>query len=745
VAGPTNRLVTSISVEAGEAQVQYAPSSLAYRVVNLERTEDGTVRAVRGFCPYEVDRDPIGNYDDQYGPPSLPGGPAHGSKAMPDGYDLLSRLGARVYGVFHASLLRGKAPTMIARAGTALYMQAGWRRAWKLIYEGLTDEGRPGFPDQWAVVNDNIVWSNGIDPSLVIKHNGMVVPLGFDRGPGAPAADGPGQPSGSVNDYRNSQGYSWPGRIGTVGDFVDNNDGALLAGRWTYATMWEDIHGNLSPQSQPSKELVLATQRANATVRARDNTVPQAREIDESTSVDDLPRQFVVKTSGEAPQHAVKTWILRTADANRNAPDLRRVESFSGTAASVYADNIPDSRLGAPAPKNVPVPRFQVMVSHAGGLVIADGPRVLRSEVGFPGSFPAGGVVVPAADGADVTALASHMGRLLAFSRRSVADITDPNVPPVTMAKGVGCEAPRSIQSLPDGTLIWLSRDGFYGWRQDKGIMLLSKAIHRLIRNEVARGAMRNAVSAVDPESGEYRCAVTPAGTNSNRLILSFDGEGWREIDYGVDITDMCVTDDARHYVLFSGRVTHPLVTPLQVEGALTTEETVSDVFVMGREHPKWLNPERTYRYLSAWLKGDEVGLTKTDVGNLYLGMVDEGFTTLTVAIHQDGSRKPDADATTREAYATGTGLVDVLGDEISVTDDFGEPLDPPAQAILGTARAHTRRLFWRSVNAKLESVGTWAFDLSSTSPFHLAALALETSQATLGEGKRRAPGGKDV
>jgi hypothetical protein len=625
-----------------------------------------------------------------------------------------------IYGIFHAGLLQGKAPTLVVRAGTSLYLHAGWKRAWKRIYTGLTDDGRAGYPDMFTVVNNTIVWTNGIDPALVISYDGMVVPLGFDKSPGPPEAAGPFQPGDVTKDYPNQDGYTWPGRIGTIGDYVDNNDGAVLAGRWKYAAAWEDVHGNISPLSPESVEMSIVLQRANAWVVDTDNI----KKYDQSTKIDDLPRQFVVKGSGDAPEHAVATRLYRTPDGNRFPGTYRLVTRMSGTKNFVYADNIPDSRLGEPAKDYLPVPRFSSMTSHAGALVIAEGPYVMRSEVGYPGTFPAEFATTPDPDGAIVTALASHAGRLIAFTERAMIDITDPTAPPQVMMRGVGCVAPRSVQGLPDGTLIWLSRDAFYGWNPEKGLMKLSDPIHRLVKTELATGSLRNAVSVIEPESRDYRCAVARAGSFDNELILAFDGQGWREIDLGYKINDMCVTDDHRYLVLFAGGLKTLLPSfsdPTQISTA-----TEFDVYVMSRETTAGAGPNLSHEFQSAWLRGDDNALQPIHVHNLYIGMIDEVNETIDIEVYSNGSYAPDADSP-RRVKAVGVGVEDLLGD-----------------FVLGQGKTHARRLYWRRVPIGLQSVNTWAFKLTSDKPFHIASFAFQTSFATMGDQLARIPLGED-
>ena len=762
MAGPAQRATVQVRVSGGQAEVQYAPTALAYKIQNMEVTPEGTLRSVRGSCLYEPDRGGTQYAPIVAGAFAAPSATIQNTLVrqsdLPAGFELYSRNpdAPTIYGIYHAGLLKGRAPTLVVRAGTKLYLHAGWRRAWKVIYEGLTDDGRAGYPDMFAVVNDQIVWANGIDQPLSISYDGMVIPLGFNTAPGAPEVGGPQQPSNVRFEYPNSEGYSWVGRIGTIGDFVDNNDGAVLAGRWRYAAAWEDIKGNISPLSPESVEVSIRAQRANYTVFGPKQTsigsgTPEnlvlPLEVDFTTKVDDLPRQFVVKASGDAPEHAVACRLYRTPDTTRLPADFRLVDRIAGTANFTYADNVPDSRLGRPVTGFEPVPLADVIISHGGALVLADGPYVYRSEVGFPGTLPSEYVVTPDPDGAVVTALASHSGRLIAFTERTMIDITDPTMPPRVMARGIGCVAPRSLQGLPSGTLVWLSRDAFYGWNEGNGIVKLSDPIHRMVKTELAKGSLRNAVSVLDPESREYRCAVTPAGSFENTLLLCFDGKGWRELKLGYDITDMCVTDDPRYLVLFAGGLTKTRLveTPGRVtdtfskEGeALTYTPQVTipretkvtsmfyDVYVMGHETLAEKPQDITYEFKSAWLRGDDTALKPIHVHTLYIGMVDEVNESIDVNVFSNGSFAPDEDSP-RTVRAVGVGVEDLVGD-----------------LTLGTGKVHTRRLFWRRIPIGLQSVNTWAFELTSKQPFHIAAFAFQTSFATMGDELGRIPLGED-
>ncbi len=51
MAGPGQRAVSQVRIQSGQAQVQYAPTNLAYKIKNLGLCAEGTRRAIRGSCP----------------------------------------------------------------------------------------------------------------------------------------------------------------------------------------------------------------------------------------------------------------------------------------------------------------------------------------------------------------------------------------------------------------------------------------------------------------------------------------------------------------------------------------------------------------------------------------------------------------------------------------------------------------------------------------------------------------------
>ena len=188
MSGPTRQEVDSFVIPPGEDLVQYSPSDLAQKVQNLELTPEGTLKSLVGPSAYT--KGPQNYLFSNYYPHS----------------------------VFYASLLNGSAPTIYARSGAEIFRYEGWQGqlpTWPSFADGQwqhvgtttkSNNPSPRFPDQWVVLNDKIIWSNGVDRAEVFTYDGMFTPLGFDRRPSAPLAFGPIQVGyqKSANNYPNT-------------------------------------------------------------------------------------------------------------------------------------------------------------------------------------------------------------------------------------------------------------------------------------------------------------------------------------------------------------------------------------------------------------------------------------------------------------------------------------------------------------------------------------------------------------
>ncbi len=691
MAGPAQTSSLKLIVPPGEAQVLYSSRTLAQKIQNFELTQDGTLKSVVGPAIYEPVR-------------------KEGSGI------LLSDM----HGIFHAALMGGIADTLLVRSGSVLYRHAGWERGWEPLYTGLSDEHRPIYPDQFLVLNNTIIYTNGIDRALVINHDGMVTPLGFNNIPATPFAEGPQQlsPSERAAGIPNADGYSWPGTIGTVGDVLDGQTGALLSGGWYYYLQWEDIFGNLSQSSAPSNLVHVSTIQADPVA-----TDPVSGDFFTTinSELDDLTRQFIVRIEGDAPDHCVAMRLYRTPDTKHVSTIPQMLARVANNRQVTYPDNIPDSALGAPMLDTVAVPVFRTMCTHQGRLVVANTPTdpgiVRRSQPGLPGTFASVDYIYPDSGGSEVTGLASHAGKLLAFTENSVYELVDFALP-VPLAQGIGCVAPKSIKALPSGKLMWLGRDGFYQMSASGAVELVSTGINRTVRNFINKARLRTACAVIDADSSEYRCAVCPAGESKQTLILTYDGVSWKRQKLAIDISDWCQTEDYRQYILAAGQDT-----------TIMPEVDSHFVFVMGRQTANYTPPEREIIYRSGWMRGDEVGLTPIYVRTMYIGMKDAWDGEFTVRFYRNGSWSDSAS----EAIS-----VKAVGPD----DGSSVVTDIAGSAVIGLAKTHDPRLFFRQVPVGLTTTSTWAFEIRATSPtrLNLASFVFDITQTTGGNPRSRTP-----
>lgn len=721
MAAPSNQKLLQWVVPAGEAQIQYSPQALAYEIENFEQTTDGTLRTITGPCPYEINRE---------GHPTNPGNPYTFGPNLP------------LYGIFQASLLGGAADLLVVRAGEKLFMHKGWEQGFQRIEGNLSAPtaltcryaAEPTYPDSFVVMNETIIWSNGIDKPRIIDHHGNVETLGFDETPASLFVEGPQSVAAAQREeqYPNSDGYSWPGRIGTPGDLLAIDGGGLMSGEWLYYAQYEDRFGNLSGTSAASNPVKVDTHMAQPLVGPVTSSTGGDKRL--STEIDDLLRQFLVRSGGEAPENTVAIRLYRTPDIKNVSSRPQFLVRIPGNREFAFPDGSSDAELGSEMVKTVPTPKYRVACTHQGRLVVANlvgtPGMVRRSAPGSAGTFPEVDFVFPDSGGAEVTAVTSHDGVLLAFTESSVYSLEDFGQPR-PLAQGVGCVAPQSVRALPDGTLVWLGRDGFYGMKGGS-IGRISSAIDRTIKHYVNKSRMVQATAAIHPVTGEYRCALAPSGESANSLVLCFDGKSWRRIDLSMHIASMCNTKDWRRLMLFLG-VKKGLASKKYDEENHLRLHAAPSVYVMDREIKDWVPLDRGIKYRSGWLRGDDTGLIQTNIRTMYVGLTDAWDGDATIRFYKNGSWK------------------DVIKQEdlrlVGTDDGSGVVTDIAGSAVIGKASAHQPRMFWRQVPVGMENVNSWAFEISAAHPtrVHIAAFAFDVSIATGGNVRGRVPRKDDL
>ena len=758
MAGPANQNLVSLFIPPGESQVQYPVGSLAREIQNMEFTQDNTLLSITGPTVYE--------------PPTV-------NKTRPYRSET-------IHSVFHTTLRGGLADMLIVRWGDALYWHNGWSQTYAKIRamdaatptspEPLSDERRTYYPDQYLVLNDLIIFTNGVDKARMITYEGVSWPLGFSTLPPSPVAQGPKPANSSPSDvgtkglissadngdsrlamYQhepNYLGYSWPGKIGTIGDALDGGTGSVLAGTWFYHVQLEDFFGNLSALSTQSNAAQLATATANpppiqtqtklSWFASRGKQKPSSGGYtdvftsapdNDNTRIDDLTKQFAVTISGDdaLPANTAAVHIYRTSDTQNVDTTPRLITRVAGRRLAHYPDNLPDAYLGQAVERTIPVPVFRVMCTHQGSLVIGNTlgePGIVRrSKRGLPGTFIEEDFVFPDEGGAEVTAVTSHGGALLAFTDDSVISLADFSMP-TPLSQGIGCVAPRSIVAMPDGLLIWLGRDGFYGLLPGGAIQRISEPIDRQVHHYLNPSRLRMAAATYNYQAREYQCAVSEAGSQENNLLLCFGEGGWRRKRLGMAVRDMCTTKDSRKYSLIAAK---------ELAGITKNGESASghsrtnDVYVLDRETRAYTPPDRVVRYRSNWLRTEKNALTPVYLRTMYVGMLDAFDGDVTIRFYRNGS------------WADVVAMADLK----SVGPDDGQGIvkDAAGSAVIGTARTRDPRLFWRQVPVAMKDARIWAFEIETTGDqaLHLAAIGFDVSVATMGNANSRTPRRSDV
>lgn len=681
-----------LPVSAGESPLTlYAATEAAQEVINFEtfpEAEGMTLRTVNGPCTIEPDR---------------------GS-----GYEVLGE----PHALIHAMLKDGTYDCTLLRAGTKIYRHVGWERGWIELESGLNDERRVRSPEQFLRIGDHVIWYNGIDRPRVFvpKNDGQIFVLGFHQAPAAPEVRGPistGSNRGGV--YENYDGYSVPGDIGTVGDVMNESNGWLLQAEWYCAIQFQSVTGDLSPLSPASSAIVVGQLLAQPWYTGRDPADYNCAELQE------LLRQFLIVSAPCTESNLAGVRFYRTPDALRNPKEFRYLDTVFCNDAVTYPDRTSDAGLGPPALDVMPMPIFKVACVHQGRLVIgnfadAEG-DMAESEALNPGTILAQTRRRADSSGAALTGLASHAGRLLAFTETCIYDVTDRAASkPIT--RGIGLVAHKSLATLPSGDLMWLARGDFYALGPDGSQPRpVSANYGRYIQEKLSRSRMVLAAAAYNSQTGAYMCAVAEAGQTRNKTLLCFDGKQWQRQSLGISVADLCLTDDARQYMFAAG---------FHHEDAIE----FTNIFALGREHNAYDPLERDAVYMSPWFRTDAMASESAYIRNLHIGLVDSSSGTATIEFFRNHGFAAET-----------TQTFDLHGRD----GEVGIEADWAGDAVIGEAKFRSGRLMWRTVPVDLHA-NTWCFRITCPYParMHLVGFRYEITKPSSGSAMGRTPRAED-
>lgn len=652
--------ILSFPLPVVESMTRYAPASLARQILNLRLSPDGVLESVRGPVPL------IPNYGAGY--------PYTG----------------KMHGVFHALLDNGQRDVLLIRSGSVLYEQTGWTRSVASLQTGLSNDPHPRFPDQFVEVAGKVVWNNGVDTPLI--YDGYtLLPLGYDRPPAPPTATGPSDTGHPV--FRNQGGYSHPGKIGSQGDFYTAQNGALLPGIWTYYVQYEDFFGNRSPLSPASGPVVLRRELTTTSYWPDYNNYPDATEKELgllSVNLDDLGRQFLVQDISIGPSGTVARNLYRTMDTNRNTNEPHFLARIPDNVTTVFPDDTADGMLGAVASDYTTVTRFSVMCEHLGALAVIEGKNLRISDPGFPGSFQRKRYVPIGSDGSEPTAVWSFNRDLYAATTTCIYRIEESplGLHARAITQGIGVVGPEAVASTEFG-MVGLSSNGFWRMTADSLPEPISRDLFPLF-SKLRSSDLPLAVLKWSPLDRELLAALPYGGEVGNSRIFTWDGTGWKERQYGIGTSSMCVTRDTRQYAIIAGK-------------RVAAEE---NVFVLHGEAGTYTPPTKTYRYRSQWLRADPAGMRRFDVTNVYVGLVESSKGNVTWTTWQNDSRDTSVATGTLEAMNPAT------------TDRLDT-------LVLGTGKLHDPRLTWKKFGARIKSAESFAFDLECSEPTYLSIAAI--------------------
>ena len=640
------------------------------------------------------------------------------------------------------------------------------------LQDRLHDDDAARFPTQFETVGNGIVIVPQ-DGRAYFYDGHLLCPLGFTEKPTAPIGLGPSSTAmgnrtsdniAGVNDtdyahsglYAAKEEYTKSGmtygfgkcRIGSVNPYLTDVEGAkfeaglLDGGEWRCKVVFIDKFGNLSAPSEASEPITFDRQGAEAAPGdtptgeggsgANDfrDDVPWANETSRTAVAPEFLKMQVAWTGiAEGPDHCVGRILYRTKDL-LNSGEGKYFELPLDTSAvttgfatlpdnvtTIYPDNMSDAFLGLPVDNIIPVPQFKLCRVAFGRLFVANTATnegaIHFSQPGRWGTFRQDDTVYPDPRGGEITGLWRCDQGLLAFTTSSTflitANSTGSDFTASPVSQQVGCSAPNSIQTLPDGRVMWLSKDGFFSF-DGQSVNFESENLKRTFKR-LTHSRFRQACSAYDTYSKEYRCWVSVDGSKENNFCLTYTGKSWRT---RADIAprDVCVTQDHRNYMLAAGSVIgdngrHDGVYLLDHAASPGPSERIVPL--------RNITDSRLAFIETVWMQGAQSKLKET-VPVVYLWFRETAGSRVDIEVMRDW----------RE---------DVV--EVAQIERFTN-VDPPSflgQAVLGSQsdRFRRRRPYWTRAQIYLPSAESFKLRIRGTGFWEFVGLSFDTAQRTYG------------
>ena len=711
-----NRKGANPIVLTGEAGLLLSAPDVAARIENFVQTREGTLKSIEGPLPFVPKDEAKGSY--------------------PMSYNLM-------HGIFHTTLRGGAVDILLLHAGNSIYSYRGWKPddPWeKLVGVSggqidikLVNNNSPQFPTQFEATPTGVV----IVPqgSRAFFYNGEVIlPLGYSEVPASLQGYGPqttdsytpngaGYSVGRHGDSAFAQHIAFGfGRVGTVGPVRAVTSGsdlewreAIFPSSYQASYQWIDYFGNLS---------ALAS-RSNALKIFEDTAPNDASAVKGSTAAIAM-KHLLWGGIAKGRTGTVGRVLCRTRDMlNSGTQKLFIVPGNVGVTATgtfatipdnlteVWPDNTPDVWcIGEPRDVQ-PVPQFKLCRLAFGRLWIAnttaDPGILIPSMPGRYGTFLVGEEMFPDPSGGEITGLWTVPAGMLVFTATSTFLLTQSDDGQgfrlTTINANVGCVAPSSCASLPDGTAIWLGREGFYALTP-QGVQLISAQLDAKINTPRAKAAC----AIFDPEHKEYRCWVATDISDENDTCYVFNGSDWRKRIHE-KLASVCVTKDHRSYVLGAGTViegskeTGLLGLPLPI-----TEATNDNgVWLLDHSHSQWLPVTPTALIETNWITWTS-SQSRKSMKTIYLALRESYNGSATLKVYRDWRK-------------TSTPAYEDTNVTLHPVDDLPPFWDVTAY---GADEWVKRRPYWKRIDISLPACEVFKFILETTSPIEFIGFAFD-------------------
>ena len=505
-----------------------------------------------------------------------------------------------------------------------------------------------------------------------------------------------------------------------------SNSGWLEPGEWRCKVQLVDQYGNLSALSSSSESVRFSRQPAN--VRKKSSGLPATDVLDIRRKFNPAYRMKQIAWAGipTGPDHCVGRILYRTKDLLNSGdtgyyeltpnavPIATAFATIPDNVTTIFPDNIGDSSLAVAPIETAPVPQFQLCRVAFGRLWIGNipgAPGMIRPSLpGRWGTFPVGLELFPDPKGGEVTGLWRSDKGLLAFTSGSVF-LVRPSEDGVRfvaapISAGIGCAAPNSIQTLPDGRVIWLGADGFYTY-DGVSVASVSEQLRKFFR-KVTTSRLPQACSLQDGRTREYRCWLSINGSVENNVCLTYDGMGWR-VRTDVLARDACVTQDHRSYPLIAGYTEGD--SEQQYGGVYLLDHSGNANDTTGLQEE---NDSREAIIETAWMEGKKSKDRKT-ARVVYLWLRETEKSDLTIEVMRDW-RNTTVETVTLTRYSSA-----------DPPTFYGETLGVVGKKIAG------RRPFWTRAEVYLPSAETFKFRIRGKGFWEFVGITIDEAPRKYG------------